>query len=531
MKKWIGGFVLVAVLGLGYFLGSKVNPSAGSANNGIDMASRSPAQATGPQQQILDQLNEKIINIRSRQEVKKVAREIVDVAAQPQNRAFPGVQIYGAIAALIPDFEGFVYRCRDFVDNADILHTTTLFKLRDFKYNNYLYGPHVDALFDYLTYPSEAAGSSFKNVSDLQDYLLKIVAPKLKRTLEQADELEKLPASAFEFQFDRTVLVGRGNGIRFIDPEETKKLFIKPYFFTVKFLLQRALGSIYYLAAIDLNEMPVIYNRILKETAINTFKGDLRIGDTAKGVTPQMTYEVIKKSKSFLGWRSTLPASQVQQLLDNAYFMGVMSAKYQLAAYVCSLKYPQERARGQILEVDVQGTTCLSSDGLARPGTYFIPEGSRYLMDPNSVALNFKKEYNMFRDRYRVYAENRDGKHVAITSDVTGKTLRLNIKALFSGKTSPRDLLPTGYLKVPGSSDAVGLRGVYAWNYDHGKPTEFADYSMGGFFDSAQVRDSASLYEAMTTLLYTDAVAPFAIFVRVPSTARYFVPPSEIVRQ
>lgn len=361
-----------------------------------------------------------------------------------------------------------------------------LYGLRDFSYNDYLYGPHIKVLFDFVTYPSERVGKPFKTVSELQNFVMNTIAPKVRMFSSMLAQLESLPAENFEFQFDRTILVGQRPGLRFLDPTEAKKLFIKPNIYMIHFLAERALGSIYYLSAMDLDELPVVFNRVIKQTTINSFSGDLRLAAPAKGVTPEMTYEVIKNTRSFLSWKQNVSFNgqtvTTQQVLDSAFVSGVKSSYYQLAAYVCGIKYPFARAHGQSVDLDIK-KDCMSLNE-QNPSAYFVSNGSNYLMNPNEMTLDFKEKYHMLRDRTRAYLEAKEGKYAAITSDVTGQTIKVNIKNLFSTAHSQRDFLPTGYSSGGVSTTVPGL-GVKAWNYDYGKPMTFKDYSFGGFFDSS----------------------------------------------
>jgi hypothetical protein len=532
MTKFFGFLVIAAGFAIAVFMTKKEAPMG----NTVDFSSRAPAAFSGAneQQALIDQMNRLVLSIKSKDDVVPTARKILELASQDKGKTMPGVQLYAAAAALAPDLEGIIYRCRAFIEPADFIHMSILFGLRDFSYNDYLYGSHVKALFDFLTYPSHRAGQPFKKVSELQDWALSTLAPKGEEILRLAGMLEKLPAENFEFEFDRTVLVGEGNNIRFLDPEEAKKLFIKPYHYTLTSLAQRALGTLYYVSAMDLDELPIVANKILKKTTINNFYGELRLNNPAKGVTPQMTYDSIRETRSFLAWRQGIKVNgksvSTQELLDRAFELGHRSAYYQLAAYVCGIKYPAVRAQGQILASD-RMKDCVGFEQEGNPESYFVANGSKFLFNPNIMITDFKEKYHMFRDRARAYAESASGKYATILSDVTGQSVRVNLKALFSAKVSQRDFLPTGYTAAGEASFPVpGLPGVRAWNYDYGKPMTFRDYSFGGFFDPSEVTDSKSLYRAMTTVGYTKSIAPFAIFIRVPSAAQYFIPPSQMIR-
>ncbi len=536
MKKTMGWLLLSIIVCTGIFFVSQ-NKQNTSTENTEGMGELASTATIQEQQQVIDKMNKEILAIKNRSEVKSTAQKILKMASDVKDKKYPIVEIYAAVANFVPLLEGIIYRCRSFIEKTDWMHASILFGFRDFKYNNYLYGSHVDALFDYLTYPSNAAGEPFESISKLQDYLLFQVAPRLEGLMKLIVELEKQPSENFEFQFDRTLLVGKKDDLRFIDREETEKLFIKPYFYTLTFLVQRALGTIYYVGAMDLDEMPIVFNRVLKKTTLNNFAGNLRLGDPVKGVTPEMTYEIIKSKeiKSFLKWRQKVSSAngksvQVQELLDRAFYYGQVSASYQLSAYVCGLKYAYQRSRGQIMQINNRASECSVLDQVGNTSSYFITSGDKYLFNPNSMILNFKKKSNMFRDRVRAYQAASTDSYATITSDVTGKPLDVNIKAFFKSNVSQRDFLPTGYTNIPAKSPS-SIAGVDSWHYDHGKPMEFADYSFNGFFNKGKVKDTQSLYEAMTTLLYTDAIAPFAIFIRVPSTVRYFTPPGEIIRQ
>lgn len=528
--KWFFA-ILFFVAGVAFFLGqqSRTTPAAHQPEPAkIDRTLASNAD----QQAVIDSMDKLILSINKKEDVKTIAQNILNLAKDPKNKDFPGVQVYGAIAGIVPQLEGIFYRCRAFVETSDFIHMSWLFGLRDFKYNNYLYGPHVDALFEYVTYPSEAAGPSFSTVSDLQNFLLSNIAPAIEQSLQAAYVLEKLSAEKFEFEFNRTIMVGEGEELRFLDPAEAKKKFIKANFYTIIFVLQRALATIYYVAGLDLDELPVVFNRVIRETTINTVKADLRLGSAAKGVTPQMTYEVFKRTKSFLKWKPKVLIAgkevSTQEALNRAFSFGLQAAKYQLAAYVCGLKQPLDESRGQAHDIEL-ARDCLSLDSSISEESYFVPHGGDYIFNPNSMALGLKTKYTELRDRLRMYVDADKGQYASVTSDVTGKTIQVNVRALFNAKVSQRDFLPTGYSASPARID-ITKPNTHRWLYDHGKPEKFNDYTFGGFFHASEVNSSKTLYQAMTTVMYTNAIADFGVFLRVPSTARFFIPPTELIR-
>lgn len=528
MKKFATFFIVIFIIGFAVFLSRDPGKSLS------ERAARHPSSVMGlsKQQDALDEITRIVVGINDRTKVVGAVKEIVEIAKRPEHNNHPGVQMYAALASIFPLFEGVIYRMRDIVEPSDWIHMTALFNLRTFAYNDYLYGPHMRAIFDFLTYPSEAVGPRFAKISNLQDFLMTSLAPRLEKLLEKARSFENLPNENFAFEFDRTIFVGEGNGIRFIDPEETKKHFIKPYHYTVTFLLQRLLMSTYYLSVLQLDELPALVSTIVKDTTINqlSHKFDLRpLGvDRAKGVTPKMVFDRVKKTREFLHYKETLSDGSktysAQEILDKVFSLAHQSAKYQKMAFICGIKYPFEMANNP----EVNEKYCMSFSSGTSPESYLVSQGNKYLFNPNSMTINFKAKNNLFQQRLKVFDDNAKGSPSMITSDVTGKSIEINVKAIFQVKFNLRDTLPTGY-EAPNDASFATPTGLFAWNYDHGKPSAFSDYSFNGFFNPARVHDIKSLYGAMTTVLYTDAVSPFAIFIRVPSPVRMIIPLNEII--
>lgn len=524
MRKFGFVFALSMTVGLGFWMGRFYNQFPGqSASASKTITGPRPAStvfgANADQQEIIDYISRLIIDMKSKDQVLKTVQEIKRIASEPKNRNYPGVQIFGAVADIVPQLEGIVYRMRDIVEPSDWLHMSSLFRLRAFNYNSFVYGQHITAIFDYLTYPSHRVGKPFKNVSELQDFFLNTVAPKMEAALAVSKTLEGLPNKDFDFQFDRTLFVGESSDVRFIDQDETKKTFIKPYFYTVGFLLQRALGTIYYGSAMNLDDLPKFANAVIRKTTINSFTGDLRpSGSQAKGITPQLLVDAISQYPNYLTWkkqvifRGNRVAPQV--LLDKAFEYAVLSAKYQRAGYNCGLSYPLQ-AEGGSLSFDVSVESCASVD-LSNIDGYHVHNGEAYLFNPNSMVLNFKQKYKTFRDRVRVFEGAAKNQYVTVMSDSTGKSIKVFAKAFFKSNVSQRSFLPTGFVNRGASFKVDGLN-TYAWDYSYGKPASYKDYTFNYFFDAKEVYDMKSLYSAMSTLMYTDSIAPFAAFIRVPA--------------
>jgi hypothetical protein len=521
---------------------------------------RAPAALDG-QQEMMDAIIKKVVDdTPTRDQIIPTVRFILEKASHPEARGYPLVQIAAGIARLVPRLEGFIWRLRPIAEPSDYLHATVLYKIRQTYYNDYLYGPHVKALLDFITEPSEGQDQKpnefiksselkmkFATVADAQDWLLRNITPELEKLIYGENgkggltALEGLPDRSFVYDFDRTLLVGHGNGLTFIDPEEARKLFIKPYLYTMKFLLQRALMGIYYVSALELNDLPKVAAKVLSKTELNEFRGELRPeGKTAKGMTPEILYTSYRDGRRFLSFRNTtrMSISGAERLLDRAFELGLESAEYQLRAYVCGITYVQASENRGVADPRVDFDSCSRRPDI-REGETFVRNGNKYLFDPNSMIESFKSKFTEFKERAELFEVNKQGRCYQIHSDVTGDTFCLNArKAFFSTLSgSQRDLLPYQF-ELPGQpSQTVNLPDFPRepqWNYTHGRPTDYrntngeTDFTMNGFFDKGATIDD--LKRNMTTLLYTKSVAPFAAFIRYPSPVRFFITTQDLVR-
>ncbi|MFA6238165.1 MAG: hypothetical protein WC635_12605 [Bacteriovorax sp.] len=491
-------------------------------NNSRKIVGPKPASVPGDgnQQMVIDHLTEKILSMKSREDVLVATNEIKQISSREENLNFPVVQVFRAVAQILPSLEGIIYRCRMIVEPSDWLQISALSQLRAFSYDSFVYGDHVKAIFNFLTYPSHHAGKPFQSVAELQAFLLNTVTPQLDEFLALAKKSEKLPAANFEVLIDKTLAVGISEELRFIDKEEAKKIFIKPYFFALEGLLHRVQGSLYYFSAIELNDLPKVANALLKKTTINTFIGELRApGDSVKGVTPILSGQAIKKFPKYLTWKKEIQYRgtnvTAQSLLDRSFNYFRAAAHYQRAGYICGLSYPLNSENNEhMTEAGLSACGSLSSLDVA---SYHVNNGREYLFDPNGLVLRFKQKNKTHQDRVRVFEGAANGQYVRVLSDATGKSVDVFAKAFFNTKQSQRDFLPISFKNVDASSRVEELN-TYAWNYNYGKPAGYRDFTFNGFFNSNQVNSIDSLEKAMATLLYSDSISSFATFIRLPTS-------------
>jgi hypothetical protein len=229
---------------------------------------------------------------------------------------------------------------------------------------------------------------------------------------------------------------------------------------------------------------------------------------------------------NFLTLRSDETKSKA--LLEKSFRLGTDSAYYELAAYVCGIKYGQARVSG-VPHLNLQND-CGEFAGQQNPEDILVPAGRKYLFNPNSMVIDFKSKYHALRERYKAYRESAHDQYVTVLSDVTGLPVEVNVHALFKGHRDLKKVLLPNRFQDPGvagtwvtgkSHGGTQASKTWAWNYNQGRPIGFYDASFGGFFNPSSVRTADDVYRNMTTVLYTDALAPFSAFLRVPSPTRF----------
>ena len=498
-----------------------------------DSSKRIPAAVEDGQQELIDRMTRVILSISNKEEVLAKSKQVLEMAKQGDPKGqMPGVQLLAGYMKALPGLEGILYRCRAIIEPSDWMHMSVLTALRSFRYNSYLYGKHILAIFDFISAPSNNAGPSFSTVNDLQVFLVTKIAPLLEQFSTQAMAMEKLSPKRFDFKLDRTLFIGIDDNIRFLEPDETSKRFIKPYIYSIAFGLKRSLSTLYYWSSLNLNDLPAVTSGIIAETNINQFKGKLRSAmaadSLAKGVTPLITFKVIRQFNKYLTYRDlesiegdkTVKVDTAQSLLDKSYTNAREAASLELAAFNCIIEYTVAN------NTKINLKDCVNSDNQDYSSQH-ASDGQDYLFNPNQLLIDYKIKKAAYVQRNTLFNESgpleKSPEYVSITSEVTGKTLELNIRALFNAKNSLRNSFPTQFENENKATYPTG--NTYGWYYNHGNPTAYGkDYSFGGFFNPNEVHDLKSLKAAMTTLVYTKSISSFAALLPVPSPIGIPVP-------
>ena len=116
------------------------------------------SQSTG-QQVVIDDFTNRILEIDSTEDIDRVISHISKVSKEYPK--FVGVQLFASFAEALPQFKGIAWKLRGLVEKTDIAHTYILSQLRFLYFSSYMYGPHLKALFHYLTDPPKN-GSKFE---------------------------------------------------------------------------------------------------------------------------------------------------------------------------------------------------------------------------------------------------------------------------------------------------------------------------------------------------------------------------------
>ena len=399
-------------------------------------------------QKEIDSIRDRIIALRTNEDIDSFINYMI---TEKSKSKYPAVQMFVEFARPIPILKGIVWKLRGVVEKTDIAHTVALYYIRQFHHLRYIYGPHVTALLHYLTDPP-ADRKKYESISALQDDLLKF-SSILERGVSLAEQGLKMDADKFHFNFDRAIFVGidEANGKRFLDPDETEKVFIKPYLHYIISGLSRLIGGINYIAMYNLNDVPNIMKKILKKSAINHITGRFKIGshDVPQIVTrAEIRVQIDKFKRTFL--KARFDKNKVQEHLDKSFTYLAKAAQADLNGYICSIKYSKMITTDQDIPKDYNCSDFeeeMSTPGGFEEEEHFVVKGKNFLVDPNQLLLNHKRKFNELKQRNQLYKGSSDGSDVTIISDVTGKEIVMNVKAAFKAHDSLYKFLPASYEK------------------------------------------------------------------------------------
>jgi len=400
-----------------------------------------------------------------------------------------------------------------------------------------MYGPHLRVLFHYITDPV-VDKEQFTKISDFQNFLSGSFKTKLIGLYNASLKSLDLPAKNHHFTFDRRIFTGHDeeSGKRFFDPKEVKREYIKPYTGYIISGLARTIGTIDYLNSYDMDDLPNIMTKNLRKSAINNVVGRFKLKDYVGGkrgadvrnlpniVSRKELFETVREFKKFLTPRFN--QKQTTALLNSSYEMFKMASEQDLKGYVCTIKYVHMMMNGDEIERPYNCNWDFMEAENFMEEEYFVVGGKNFLVDPNQLLINHRQKFHELRDRYRLYHPERADGIVNITSDVTGRTVRVNVKGAFSYQEDLKNFLPImfseslefGEVKIDKGVGGRNDIGQWAWNYDYGRPTSWKNQyaTFGGLFPDAKSTER-EMYDLMYTVRLTQSLRPFSnMFTTVP---------------
>jgi len=487
-------------------------------------SSRFIAQINENQQGVINDITKKVVAIKSRQDLLSTYAFIMEQGKSYPD--FPAVQMFYHMVKPLPYLEGIIWRLRGLVEKTDITHLSTLYYLRRFYHNRYVYGPHIKTLFHYLTEaPQDPKKTMFHTVSELQAALMEISPVFEKHVL---NELIKLKSSikdpeAIQFKIDKALWIGKDDKIRFLDPYENEKYFIKPYLNYIISGLSRIVGGAKYASCYNFDDVPNIMRTILIKSAINSLESKMRqivtIQSLPNILTRKEIYGTLIKYPHFL--KARYPEEQTNKILAQSFNHFMIAAQNDLEGYGCSIAYPYaiENNSNEYMENNCKRFHDENRNQILS-GNYFTATGNDYLLDPNQLLIDLKQKLHELRERYKLYAESRKGEDVTIVSDATGEPITLNVRKAFMYHKTLQKFFPVTFEEninetypIQGVGQKVSIPGrdkaEWLWNYAYGRPKSWDDPTHGGFLPEAT---DENMYDQMRNIILTNSTRPFSQF-------------------
>lgn len=288
-KKWVfGGFFAFLVVGFSFYQAQNTQNFNTPNNNARKLASDTQVSLAYLSEKYQYNgkeltLDDHILNISDAAQIQPLAKEIISWDKQ-YNPVKDGkrvikrelLRVYAIIAQYVEASEGFIYRLRDIGDKDMGVYAASLTALRNIKYVSSETPSHINALFDYLTNPNPGKNIGgqtgiFETPSSLSDYLVKNIAPKLERSVDELGEL--IQAGSVERPlFVTNLALSHGRRIASIiknEPDNSNvaldKIVLAGHLYETMASIETFLGSLYYTASFDLDDTYRFNNKVYKQ--------------------------------------------------------------------------------------------------------------------------------------------------------------------------------------------------------------------------------------------------------------------------
>ena len=436
--------------------------------------------------------------MNSKDQVKPLIRELVETANKPELQNNHAVQLYRAMLEPIIHLESIIWRFRHVVEKSGVLHMQALSVIRKMYYQEYMYGPHVKAILDYLVEPSTEQ-LQFSNLSEAQDYLNETIKPTLYNSLSLVNKILSNADDSWSLEFDAYLVSGydaENNKIFISDSKRFEKSVNIQYVHFIKANLHRAIGGIEYLVNYNIDAIPSIATAVVKKTAINSLKQKLLLKSLPEPTTPYEMVKILKGYSNFLTLRKSKDAAQdnLNSSMNHFYEARVQD----LIGYQKSID-----------ETDHDNT-------------------DQYFLNPIILKLNRESKENRMTEILNLYKAAINGNSSVVTSEVTGQQVEINISAIFKTYDDLKVFLPNtrdGFNSDIGKGQqlrdannkkikhSVTGQSLFAWNYTYGKPMKWPDPTFAGFLPKA---NNENLLEIARTMELTDSLSVFKSIIPIP---------------
>ncbi len=471
------------------------------------------------QQETVNSYIDKIVHeIKTKEDVLKVGQLIMADAGSAKNKNNPAVKLFATLLKPLPLFEGIFWRLRGIAEEMDFIHLVALSSLRGFSHRDYLYGPHIKAIFDFVTQPTtKPTLGKIETITDLQEFLFGPVKDKLSITLRECKELLKFPSSSFRILVNLKLIAGedKAGNIRYLNSKEGEKIFIKPYLHFIIGSLQSTLAVINYQSLYNGDKLPDFITAIGKKSAFNMFKTSpdrilIKSKSVPRGVTAKEINSILHDNdfKSLMTLQVTEEVAKKR--LNEAFELAFNASKNYLQGFVCSIEEPISFA----ITKESSNRDCLNL-----PKEHFIKKSHKYIINPNALQLNLAKKYHEKNDLYLYFSKAFIKKEtITLNSEVTGNKVKINLHRVFTPHPDLKVFYPSkshfnNLVKVGHEAPVANGKQDWAWDYHYGRPVSYPDPTFGQILPEA---NSQNIYSILRTLRLTSVTQPLAEFLPIP---------------
>lgn len=512
-------FVILAVVAVfftavGYFANqSNVSDHSSTSSYSGKQVERAISSVPADEMEVIRRIDKSILAVGTHKDDKgnlippkeQLKASLVELEAEANtHKDMPLVQIYWHALSPLKQMEGIMWRLRGVIETCSVCHLNALNFLRTFFYKDYLYGPHVDAILDYLVEPptEKPLRKAYKSVTDAQWNYFRPLSkedkariarnPGLEKRESLMDAIEasiegletavsKLPDN-FRFQFDNRLLTGYDatKRKRFISQDKVSKTVVKGNFYYMIARRQRFLGFLYFFITYNFNDVPTLLNQVVLETGLNTVKARA------------------------LGWVGAGDKPHVQTNTPMEFVAAIakypkLGANQGLSGDDCTEKTKRFLRRSHELYMNVQINRLKGLQESLRQSTSGKSED--YLIRPNVLRSNQEDFENALTERVAIWKKSYEtGEDYQMTNLLAAGQIRVNPSAFFKCHKTLQAFLPypkgqNGTSQVSRGSYTDRSKKIWRWNYDYGRPDRFKDPTFGGLIPDAEGLEGEEFYE------------------------------------